>query len=70
MNNKEEIIARETLGDRCAAVILEVLRSKALLIAICTVGAVLRRVRLHLLSPTSLLRPNRHSDRRVRSKKS
>src|SRR5205814_10224770 len=40
MDNKGEIIARETLaGD--VRVILGVLRSKALLIAICTVGAVL-----------------------------
>src|SRR6266576_2467686 len=40
MNNKGEIIARETL-ESDVRVILGVLRSKALLIAICTVGAVL-----------------------------
>ena len=40
MDNKGEIIARETLASD-VGVILGVLRSKALLIAICTISAVL-----------------------------
>ena len=42
--------------------ILGVLRSKALLIAICTVSALVTAFAYTYFHPTALLCPNRHSD--------
>ena len=50
MDNKEEFIAREALGTDMGT-ILEVLRSKALLIAICTAGALVLAFLYTLFAP-------------------
>ena len=61
MDNKEEFIAREALGTDMGT-ILEVLRSKALLIAICTASGLVLAFLYTLFYPSALLCPNRHSD--------
>ena len=61
MNNKEEIIARETLASdvtgNLGSVALQSAADRDL-----HGWRSPRRVRLHLLPPTSVLCPNRHSD--------